>query len=159
MRLQRNSHSVNCSLTKFREELFVNSNVAPMTDLTARLAQSMGILGVTTVKASTKKHVRRKLEAEFEELLQIITDDKGTLLVYPENLSLPELVKSYHVLQTKVQVMESERTHEVFDKAALHMRDDHRRTGPVSFRGAEVSCPNIFSITCPKIKWFCPNIT
>ena len=35
----------------------------------------------------------------------------------------------------------------------------HRRTGPVSFRGAEVSCPNILSIACPKIKWFCPNIT
>ena len=25
--------------------------------------------------------------------------------------------------------------------------------------GSEVSCPNIFSIGCPKIKWFCPNIT
>ena len=25
--------------------------------------------------------------------------------------------------------------------------------------GAEFSCPNIFSIACPKIKWFCPNIT
>ena len=35
----------------------------------------------------------------------------------------------------------------------------HRRMGPVLFRGAEVSCPNIFSIACPKIKWFCPNIT
>ena len=31
----------------------------------------------------------------------------------------------------------------------------HRCTGPVSFRGAEVS----LSIACPKIKWFCPNIT
>ena len=30
----------------------------------------------------------------------------------------------------------------------------HRRTGPVSFRGAEVSCPYIFSIACPKIQWF-----
>ena len=35
----------------------------------------------------------------------------------------------------------------------------HRRTGPFSFRGAEVSCPNIFYIACPKIKWFCPNMT
>ena len=34
----------------------------------------------------------------------------------------------------------------------------HRRTGPVSFKGAEVSCPNIFSIACPKIKWFCPKM-
>ena len=35
----------------------------------------------------------------------------------------------------------------------------YRCTGPVSFRGAEVCCPNIFSIACPNIKWFCPNIT
>ena len=25
--------------------------------------------------------------------------------------------------------------------------------------GAEVACPNIFSSACPKIKWFCLNIT
>ena len=41
----------------------------------------------------------------------------------------------------------------------------YRRTGPVSLGvggggwAAEVSCPNIFSVTCQKIKWFCPNIT
>ena len=28
--------------------------------------------------------------------------------------------------------------------------DPHRGTGPVSFKGAEISCPNIFSISCPK---------
>ena len=41
----------------------------------------------------------------------------------------------------------------------VNYKDNHKRTGPVSFRGAEVSCPNILSIDCPKIKWFCPNIT
>ena len=41
----------------------------------------------------------------------------------------------------------------------VRLPSNHRRTGPVSFRGAEVSCPNIFSIACPKIQWFCPNIT
>ena len=35
----------------------------------------------------------------------------------------------------------------------------YRPTGPVWFRGAEVSCRNILSIACPKIKWFCPNMT
>ena len=34
-----------------------------------------------------------------------------------------------------------------------------RCTGPVSIEGAEVSCPHIFSIACPNVKWFCPNIT
>ena len=40
-----------------------------------------------------------------------------------------------------------------------------RRTGVLFFLGggggggAEVPCPNTFSSACPKIKWFCPNIT
>ena len=34
----------------------------------------------------------------------------------------------------------------------------HRRTGPVWFSGAEVSCPNIFSLACLKIKWFFARI-
>ena len=35
-----------------------------------------------------------------------------------------------------------------------------RCTGRFSFEGreAEVSCPNISSVACPKIKCFCPNI-
>ena len=36
----------------------------------------------------------------------------------------------------------------------------HRRifyTGRVSFMGAEVSCPNIYSIACTKIKWSLPE--
>ena len=35
----------------------------------------------------------------------------------------------------------------------------HKRTGLVLLSGAEVSYPNIFSIACTKMKWFCPNIT
>ena len=31
--------------------------------------------------------------------------------------------------------------------------------GTSSVRGAEVSCPDVFFIACPKIKCFCPNIT
>ena len=30
---------------------------------------------------------------------------------------------------------------------------------PVSFEGAEISYPNIFSSACTKIKWFCQNIS
>ena len=46
-------------------------------------------------------------------------------------------------------------------KVLMSITTLYRRTGPVTFRGgggAEVSCPNIFSIAFPKIKWFCPNI-
>ena len=33
---------------------------------------------------------------------------------------------------------------------------EHRHMGP---EGGGVSCPDIFPIACPKIKWFCLNIT
>lgn len=92
-----------------------------MTNLTARLVQGMVVCGVNAVKTSTKKHVRRKLEAEFGEALQMTQDDNGKLLVYPSSLSMPELVKAYRVLQTKVQVMQSERSDDFIDKAALLM--------------------------------------
>ena len=36
-------------------------------------------------------------------------------------------------------------------------KGSHRRTGPVSCRAAEVSCPNLFYIACPKIKLILPE--
>ena len=38
----------------------------------------------------------------------------------------------------------------------IGVRDQFRWRGG---GGAKVSCPNIFSIACQKIKWFCPNET
>ena len=38
----------------------------------------------------------------------------------------------------------------------IGVRDQFRLPGGGG--GGEVSCPNILSIACPKIKWFCPNI-
>lgn len=86
-----------------RDELFVSPAVVTLTDLTARLVSGMSVLGVPQVKASTKKHIRRKLDSEFGEALHIIPNDKGKLLLYPDNLSLTELAKSYQALQAELQ--------------------------------------------------------
>jgi hypothetical protein len=106
--------SYNDHFSYIREELFVNPDVVPLINLTARLV----VLGVETVKTSPKKHIRRKLEAEFGEALQITQYDNGKLLVYLNSLSMPDLVKAYCVLQTKVQILESERSEDIIDKAA-----------------------------------------
>ena len=46
------------------------------------------------------------------------------------------------------------------DNMKRHQPSYRRIYGTSFVRGAdEVSCPNILSIACPKIKWFCPNIT
>jgi hypothetical protein len=65
-------------------------------NLTARPVKGMVVLGVKTLKASTKKHMRRKLEAEFGEALQIIQNDNGNLLVYPNGLNFYVILSPLH---------------------------------------------------------------
>ena len=54
-------------------------------------------------------------------------------------------------IQEKLNKMEEEKEENGVE--AIGVRDQFR------LGGAEVSCPNISSIACPKIKWVCPNMT
>jgi hypothetical protein len=65
-------------------------------NLKARLVQGMVVLGVKTLKASSKKHILRKLEAEFGEALQIIQDDNRKLLVYSNSLNFYAILSYLH---------------------------------------------------------------
>jgi len=71
-----------------RDDLFPNPRVLTMVELTANLVLYMKAHGVEGVQASTKKHIRRKLQGEFEESLLIFTDDNGKLLVIHDNLKI-----------------------------------------------------------------------
>lgn len=114
-------------LFKFiRGELFVNPEVVPMTELTSELVRNMNALGVTEIKPSTKKHIRRKLETEFGESLQILPNDKGKLILYPDCLSMCELAKKYQALQTQMQTMQSATSDDIIYKTALQLRNDIR---------------------------------
>ena len=66
-----------------RTKFFLNPEVLSMTNLISRLERSMMSKGTIKLKPTTKKHVNRKLETEFGESLQFISDEKGKLLVYP----------------------------------------------------------------------------
>ena len=77
-----------------------------MTDLMVMLTQWIQGAGINEVKDSTKKHFRRKLEAEFGNSLHILQDDKGKLMVYPDNLSRNELVKQVIILTDKVELLQ-----------------------------------------------------
>ena len=60
-----------------RDDLFPNPRVLTMVELTANLVLYMKAHGVEEVQASTKKHIRRKLQGEFGESLLIFSDDNG----------------------------------------------------------------------------------
>lgn len=56
-----------------RNELLPEPEILLMTDLTSRLERSMNSLGITQIKPSTKKHVRRKLENELSRSLHFVS--------------------------------------------------------------------------------------
>ena len=70
-----------------RSELLKNPKVVMMTSLTKEVVDNMNFLGIQDVKPQTRKHIRRKLEAEFGNSLEIISDERGRLIVLPDNLS------------------------------------------------------------------------
>lgn len=70
-------------------------NVLTLRDLTSKLEESLKSSSIAQVKASTKKHIRRKLESEFTGSLHFISDEKGKVLVYPDSLSIGTLVKQF----------------------------------------------------------------
>ena len=74
-----------------RDDLFPNPRVLTMIELTASLVLYMKAHGVEEVQASTKKHIRCKLEGEYGESLLIFPDDTGKLLVIPDNLKITTL--------------------------------------------------------------------
>ena len=111
-----------------RDKLFSNPDVLTMTDLTTRLMTCMTSQGCQEIKVSTKKHIRRKLEAEFGESLHIIHDSKGKLVVYPDNLLRDKLVLDNLMLKSELKAAKSSEKDRlsVLTKAALQMRDDIR---------------------------------
>ena len=64
---------------RIRKNLFSNPRVVPD-------------LGVEEVRSGTKKHIRRKLQAEFGESVMISPGDNGKLLVAPDCLYIATLV-------------------------------------------------------------------
>ena len=84
-------HAFNELLQFIKKELFVHPEVVTMTDLLSRLLKYLQDLGVTEVRDSTKKHMRRNPENECGESLHIIASSNGKLLVFPDNLEMGEV--------------------------------------------------------------------
>ena len=82
-------------------------------------------LGIQEVKESTKKHLRRKLEATFGDLLQFETIDEGKkqLIVIPSTLSRLQLARENIALNDKLALSEKCRKESLhLTKAALIIR-------------------------------------
>ena len=63
----------------------------------------MSSLAFFNITDHTKKHIRRRLECEFGDSLRII-NDKGKLLVMPDNLTRDELAKQNFALTEQLTI-------------------------------------------------------
>lgn len=74
-----------------RTEIIPNKEVVSMISLTARLESFMHS-NSKCLKESTRKHLRRKLENELGDSVEVCLDEKGRLLLIPCSLSLRAVV-------------------------------------------------------------------
>lgn len=76
-----------------------------MTELTSKLEVLAQALGKEKLSEATRKHIRRKIEAEFGSVLLIFPDDKGKLIVVPQNLSVEDIVKMNLAMKKEPEIL------------------------------------------------------
>jgi len=112
-------------LVYIRNELLANQEIKPMTQLTSRYECALKSFGVTELEQSTKKHLRRKLQNEFGAALRFVSDDYGTLVVYPDSLSKDEPTKQAFQLKKELQSTKAAAsTDSATGKVAMQLRQD-----------------------------------
>ena len=104
-----------------------NPEVKPMTELTSRLEGALNSFGVTELKQSSKKHLRRKLESEFGASLHFFSDGNGRLVVYPDSLSRNELARQAYQLKKELQNTKAATSVYATGKAAMQLRYDIKK--------------------------------
>ena len=110
---------------QIRAELFPHPHIESMVNLTQKLVANMHALGIENIKPQTKKHIRRKLETEFEDSIEIISDDKGKLLVIPDNLTRSMPVKHNMSLLNELTSKTSDNhDDEILKQCAVKIRTD-----------------------------------
>ena len=106
-----------------RNQLLPCQDILPMATLRQRFEESMSSHGVSKVNNSSRKNLRRKVEKELGQSVQICCDDNGKLLVYADSLSKNELVKKIHALRVELDAMRAQSV-ELVAKAALFIRNE-----------------------------------
>lgn len=98
--------------------------VVSMTDLARKLESFIQSRGVDKLNESTKKHIRRKIEAEFGSALEIFPNDNGKLLIISKNLNHQETVKVNVALKKELEILKSKSTDvkQVIDQCSAYIR-------------------------------------
>lgn len=93
-----------------RTDIIPNKKITPITSLTAKLESFMSAGGVKLMTDSTRKHIRRRLESELGDSVDIFQDDKGKLVMVPESVSLKDVALENQTLQRELKVWKAKST-------------------------------------------------
>ena len=110
-----------------RDELFVSPSVVTLSFLRKKMTTWMTSEGIDTITDSTKKHLKRKLVAEFEDSLKVCTTSYGTILLILQTMSTSMLAEKIHKLEQRVEKLEANKSackSSVITRVAAHIRHD-----------------------------------
>ena len=109
-----------------RDSIFEKPHVVRLTDLTQRLVDWLVKEEVDEVKLSTKKHILRKLNAEFGDSLHVVHETNGRVLLYPDNLTMDDLVMENQSLKDELHVLKqnTSNTDGLIAKVSTILRND-----------------------------------
>lgn len=120
---QRESEAYAKLFEHIRHNLFPNPHIVELTHLTKLLVNKLQQCGVQDIKTGTKTHIKRKLEAEFANSLEFVTDVNGRVLVMPSNLTR-EIMAVELMRLTKDAKQKTDDKNELITKSALILRDE-----------------------------------
>ena len=82
------------------------------------------LAGGVTLRGSTKKHIRRHLESELGNSVDIFPDDKGKLLMVPHTVSLRDVVIENQALHRELKVWRDKSTNinNIIDQTSSYIR-------------------------------------
>ena len=90
-----------------REKVIASPDIIALNSLTHKLKQIMHSFGASTVRESTKNHIRRKLENEFGKRIHIFPDEKGRLIVMPDSMNIYDLAKRFQATKQELEKLKA----------------------------------------------------
>ena len=107
-----------------RADIIPNKTIVQVISLVSKLEQFMMSSGVTRLRDYRRKNIRRNLESELGNVVNIFSDEKGRLLMVPQSVSLRDVVLENQTLQRELKVWRAKSTNfnKIIDQTSSHVR-------------------------------------
>ena len=99
-----------------------------MTSLTEEPVDNMSFLVIEDLRPQTRKQIRRKLETEFGDSLQIVCDERGRLLIIPDSLSMSMLETENMKMVAKLESHRALDNEHIVKQCATILRSEIKKT-------------------------------